>query len=563
MEHLVPAFLFAPSSPTDLFLPEAASPEQRLFASTAHEFMAREVVPASDRIEQKDSDLIRRLFRKAGDLGLLMADLPEAFGGLGLDKVSCYLVAEHVAGQASFQTLLNGHTGIGSLPIAYFGSDDLRRRYLPEHATGERIGCYCLTEPGAGSDAMACRTRATPRPGGGYRLSGTKQFITAAGLADTFIVFAKVGGEAFTGFVLDRDTPGLSVGPEEQKMGLHGSSTASVLLDDAPVPEDRVLGQVGQGHKIAFLILNLGRLKVGLQGVGSGKWALREAIRYTRERRQFGRPLASFGAIREKLARMYVRLVVAEAVAFRTVAAVDRALHGGGDPWAPEALERTDPCTAACAAAKVIGTETLDFVVDEALQCFGGYGYCEDYPVARYYRDSRVGRIFEGTNEINRLLLARRALQWAANTEAPPAEFAPPLPVPPTLKDAWETASAVKAQARDWLVHLAGMDRPPGQMVLLRLADLLGAAFWADTAVLRALRMHGAPGGDLAAGAARVASEDAVAAAGAAARFLGGALGVADPAPALRVPPLPAATDLEQMAEVLVETGDVPAYHGI
>ncbi len=406
-------FLVTRSSPEDAFTPEDLDESHRMVRKAAADFMEREVLPRDAQLEKQDWELTRSLLRKLGELGFLAPDLPEEYGGGGMDSLTSLVLAEELSG-SSFSVSYGGHVGIGTLPIAFFGNEDQKRRYLPPMARGEKIGAYALTEPTAGSDALSIRTRATLSPDGRfYLLSGQKQFITNAAFADVFTVYAKVDGEHFTAFIVDRDTEGLSLGDEEHKLGVKGSSTRSVFLENAKVPVENLLGEVGKGHRIAFNILNLGRFKIGAACLGAGKKALRHAVAYARERRQFGKPIAEFGLIRQKLARMAVGLYAVESMVYRTGGLVEAAV--GGIRTGQEVLRALEEYAIESSMNKVFATEVLDFVVDEVLQIYGGYGYIEDYPAARGYRDARINRIWEGTNEINRLLivdmLTKRALR--------------------------------------------------------------------------------------------------------------------------------------------------------
>jgi alkylation response protein AidB-like acyl-CoA dehydrogenase len=399
-----------------------------LYARTAEEFVRGEVVPRLEEIESKQAGRMEALLRRAGELGLLMIDVPEAYGGLGLRKATSMLVSERGALCASFSVSWGAHTGIGTLPLVYYGTEAQKQRYLPKLATGEWLAAYALTEPQAGSDALAAKTRAMLDPSGvTYRLTGTKQFITNAGFADLFTVFAKIDGEKFTAFLVERSTPGVTTGPEEHKLGIRGSSTRQLILEDAPVPADRVLGAIGQGHKIAFNILNIGRFKLGAGAVGAAKDCLQIALGYARDRHQHGRAIASFGMIQRKLADMATRIYVADSMSYRTAGLMDdaAAVIPADAPDATHRLvtESIEEYTIEASILKVFGTETLDFVADESLQVLGGYGFTADYPVERHYRDSRINRIFEGTNEINRLIIPATLVKRIATGRLPYLEF--------------------------------------------------------------------------------------------------------------------------------------------
>jgi alkylation response protein AidB-like acyl-CoA dehydrogenase len=418
------SFLFEDRNPEEIFTREDISEEQQMFARVAEEFMQKEVLPRAEAIYAKDWVLTRELLLKAGQLDLLRIDIPESYGGLGLDKVSSAYVGEQIAVMPSFGASLGAHTTIGTLPIVYFGTPEQRAKYLPRLATGEWIAAYCLTEPGAGSDALSAKTKATlSQDGRHYLLRGQKMWITNGGFADVYIVFAKVDGEKFTAFIVERGE-GVVPGHEEKKLGLDGSSTTAVMLEDARVPVENVLGEVGKGHVVAFNILNLGRLKLGSRNIGGSKFALNNAIAYAGERHQFGRAIGSFGLIKRKLAEMAIRCYVGDAMVWRTLGMIDRALEqvDAGNPM--QVLKAIEQYAVECSIIKIWTSEALGLVVDETVQIYGGYGYSRDYPAERAYRDARITRIYEGTNEINRMIIPTRLLKGETRNQLPRVEEA-------------------------------------------------------------------------------------------------------------------------------------------
>ncbi|MFL6275339.1 MAG: acyl-CoA dehydrogenase family protein [Blastocatellia bacterium] len=406
-------FLTTDLAPEDIFTPEEISDEQRMFARTAEEFLRKEVIPREDEIYAKNYATHRELMRKAGDLGLLAIDIPEAYGGLGLHKVSSAIVGEQFALQSSFAGTQSSHVNIGTLPIVFFGTEAQKQKYLPKLATGEMIGAYALTEPHSGSDALAAKTKAVlSEDGQHYILNGQKMWITNGGFADLFTVFAKVDGERFTAFLVERG-PGLVSGHEEKKLGIDGSSTTALMLEDCRVPVENLLGEIGRGHKIAFNVLNIGRLKLGARSVGTMKLALGQSVQYAKERHQFGQAIANFGLIKQKLAEMALRAYVGEAILYRTLGMIDEALERADKDDTRQVLSVLEQYAIECSIIKVWESEALGFVVDEQVQVYGGYGYSKDYPAERAYRDARIARIYEGTNEINRIVIATQLLRRA------------------------------------------------------------------------------------------------------------------------------------------------------
>jgi alkylation response protein AidB-like acyl-CoA dehydrogenase len=397
---------FLLDSAPDVFTPEEFTAEHRAIAKATDDFWTREVEPNLEQIQHQDFDVLKRTLRKSAELGLIGVLLPERYGGMELDLVSSMIVAEGIGRDGSYAVCHGGQAGIGALPLSLFGTEQQKQKYLPRLASAELIAAYCLTEPQAGSDALAVRTRADLSPDGThYVLNGQKMWITNGGIADLYTVFAKVGGEKFTAFLVERAWPGVSPGAEEKKMGLKGSSTTAVYFDNVQVPVENVLGEIGRGHIVAFNILNIGRLTLAVSAHGKCRQTLADAIRYARERRAFGKSIAEFGLIQHKLAEMAVRMYVNESMAYR----VTGHIQNSGQPL----MKAGEEFAIECSLVKILGSETLDYVVDEAVQIHGGYGYHQDYAVERAYRDARINRIFEGTNEINRLLVTSMLLRRA------------------------------------------------------------------------------------------------------------------------------------------------------
>src|ERR671921_1249338 len=411
------AFLIEERTPEEIFTPEDFTEEHRMIADTTRQFIDNEVVTRIDELEQHDWKLARELVKKAAELGLIGANIPEEYGGLGLDQTSGALVGENIGRSASFATTLGAESGIGLLPIVYFATDAAKQKYLPKIASGELITAYALTEAGSGSDAMAAKATARlSADGKEYILNGEKMWITNGGFADIFIVFAKVDGDKFSAFIVERQ-PGLTSGAEEHKMGIKGSSTTALVLSDVRTPVENLLGEVGKGHKIAFNVLNIGRFKLGAMCVGGMKLMVHESVRYANERHQFGKSISSFGAIKAKLAEQAIRTWVGESIIYRTLGMIEAGISEVDSSDMDARLRAIEEYAAECSIIKVALSEYCDYVADEMVQIFGGYGYSADYPAERAYRDSRINRIFEGTNEINRMLVPGMLMKKAMKGE--------------------------------------------------------------------------------------------------------------------------------------------------
>ena len=500
-------WLVTETDPATVTTREGLSEEHRLIEQSAAEFMDGEVLPALERLEAKDWALNRALIEKSGALGLLGTNVPESYGGVDLDKVSTMLVSEQIARSASFAATFGAQANLTILPIYMFGTEAQKTRYLPPLVAGEMIGAYCLSESGSGSDALGAKARAMRQADGSYLLSGEKMWITNGGFADLYVVFAKVDGEHFTAFLVERAWPGVSAGKEEHKLGLHGSSTTPVILQEVKVPADAVLGEVGKGHKVAFNVLNFGRFKLGAMTLGGTRATLGEAARYAASRKQFGVPIATFGAIRHKLGEMAARAYALESLMYRTAGAIDARIAASGSS-AAATLQALEEFAVEASIAKVYGSEVVDFVVDETLQVFGGNGFVADYPIERRYRDARVNRIFEGTNEINRLLIPGMLIKKAMKGELPLIAAAKALQAeligPPAMHEDDGTLAAERRATigfKKVVLQVAGvaMQRhgerlQEEQEVLSHLADIVIDAYAAESAVLRALAAATRPG---------------------------------------------------------------------
>ena len=498
-------FLISVTQASDVFIPEDFDEEQKMIFSMCEEFIENEILPQVEALDSmEDETLMPRLLNKAGELGLLSTAIPDEYGGFAKDSVTGLLITEVIGGGHSFAVGLAAHTGIGILPILYFGNEEQKEKYLPKLASGEWKASYCLTEPGSGSDALGAKTKAVlSADGNHYVLNGQKMWITNAGFADVFIVFAKIDGEHFTGFIVEKGMEGLSLGAEEKKMGIKGSSTRQVFFEDVKVPVENLLGEKGKGHKIAFNILNIGRIKLAAAALGGAKRAINLSVNYANERKQFNTPIAQFGAIKHKLAEQVTRAYAVESAMYRAGARIsnmEERLKQEGKPFADALLDAAEEYAVECAILKVSGSEMLDYVVDEGVQIHGGYGFSSEYDIERCYRDSRINRIFEGTNEINRMLavgmMFKKALRGELDLMSPAMEVQKELMGIPDFGDSEETLFSEQYKAianfKKAGLMVAGaavqkymQDIDKQQEILMNLADIMIELYHAESVLLR------------------------------------------------------------------------------
>jgi alkylation response protein AidB-like acyl-CoA dehydrogenase len=507
------SWLIEDRTPEETFTPEDFNEQHQLIAQTAEEFAQNEIVPSLDKIEHKEWAVTRELLKKASEIGIANVDVPEQYGGSDMDKVSSAIIADRIAKSGSFSVSFGGHVGIGTLPIVFFGTEEQKKEYLPKLASGEWIGAYALSESSSGSDALNCRTKAVLSPDGKhYILNGEKMWITNASFADVYIVFAKVDGEKFSAFIVERTFPGFSVGAEEKKLGIRGSSTCPLILNDCKVPMENLLGEIGKGHVIAFNILNIGRFKLGAGCVGGARNSLQHAIAYAKQRKAFGKTIADFGLIKEKLADIAALVYAGEAMVYRTVGMIDAALSGLDKTSADASREirkAIEEYAVECSIAKVWGSEALDHTVDEVVQIYGGYGFVEEYPAERAYRDSRVNRIFEGTNEINRMIitgwLLKRSMSGQLALMPAIKKLMDEVLAGPSMAEPLEGPLAPErtlvSNAKKLTLFVAGaasqkymMALADEQEILGAIADMVIETFTMESAVLRTQKLIAAQG---------------------------------------------------------------------
>ncbi|MBP1606763.1 MAG: fadE [Acidobacteria bacterium] len=495
-------WLLKDTNPDLVFTPEKLTDEHKLMNRTAREFVANEVMPQLEHLEAKEWDVARRLVKRCGELGFLGADAPEEYGGLDLDKVSSAVIAEGIGPAPSFSVTFGAMTSLAIMPLVMFGTDEQKKKYLTHLVSGDMVGAYGLSESNSGSDALGARARASVEPDGSFLLNGEKMWLSNCNFADLFVVFAKVNGDQFTAFLVERKWPGVSTGREEHKLGLHGSSTAPLILQDVRVPKENVLGEVGKGHKVAFDVLNYGRFKLGVKCLGGAKAVIGEAATYAGTRHQFGRPIATFGAIKHKIGEMTARTYGLESVIYRLAGLLDAAKAASATGGGSAVREALDQFSVECSITKVMASEVLHYCIDENVQIHGGNGFVRDYPAERYYRDARVNRIFEGTNEINRLLIPGMLMRKALKDELPLIPAAMKLYdeiMTPGLSEApgdglleAESAAVTAFKKVGLLVTGAAMQRfgkhvNDEQEVLGAVADICIDTFTAESALLRAL----------------------------------------------------------------------------
>lgn len=500
-------WLIKPGNPNDIFTPEDFTEEQLMIRDMCLQFLQTEVLPVMERIDKAEPGLMPTLMEKAGEQGLLSASVPEEYGGMGKDFVTSTLVSEALGGGYSFSVAMSAHAGIGTLPILYFGTEEQKKKYIPKLATGEWKGSYGLTEPGSGSDALGAKTTATLSADGKYYLlNGQKIWITNGGFADVYTVFAKVDGDKFTAFIVERGMEGFTQGHEEHKMGIKGSSTVQLYFQDCKVPVENVLGEIGRGHIIAFNILNIGRLKLDAAAVGGSKMALKDSIQYAKTREQFKLPIAKFGAIKHKIAEMAIKIYANESALYRTAKWIDEKEHellSAGKPFNEALLGAAEEFAIECAMLKVHGSEVLDYVVDEGVQIHGGNGFSDEYSISRAYRDSRINRIFEGTNEINRMLtvdmMLKRAMKGQLDLMGPATNVQKELMSIPEFGDEVETPFAAELKTIDnmkkSILMIAGaavqklmMTLSKEQEIIMNIADMAIETFVSESMLLRVMK---------------------------------------------------------------------------
>jgi alkylation response protein AidB-like acyl-CoA dehydrogenase len=528
------SFLIELRTPAEVFTPEDLTPEQRQIAATVGQFAREEIETAVEAIEAKEPGAMRELLAKAAEMGFTSVEIPEEYGGMGMDKISSTVVTDHIAVLASFSTAFGAQTGIGTLPIVWYGTEEQKRKYLPKLASGEWVAAYALSEASSGSDAMNIRTRATLSPDGSrYILNGEKMWITNCGFADLYTVFAKIDGARFSAFLVERNFPGVKIGAEEHKLGIRGSSTCPLILDNCEVPAANLLGEAGKGHYIAFNVLNVGRFKLGVACVGGSRHALSSMVKYAKERKAFGKSIAEFGLIQRKIATAAARLYAAESMAYRTVGMIDAALAQLAPERAHDAREiqkRIEEYAVECSILKVYGSEMISYLADEWVAVMGGYGYVEEYPAERFYRDARINRIFEGTNEINRLIITGWLLKRATSGE---------LPLLKTIRSLMdEVMQPASLDGNDELdqplgreAELLAASRKIGlfaagvasqrflaalqeqQEIMADLADIIAQVYALDSALVRARKLAGAgkPSADVAAAMTGLLADETIA----------------------------------------------------